>query len=157
MIAVFTADYFIVRKQKVKLTDLYRGSSDSIYWFWHGINWRGYVSWTCGFVPGIVGFASVNPAMTNVPQGAVKLFQMSFIIGYIISFIVHVVINFFFPPPGVGEYDEYDVYGTFTREEAEKLGVIPHESLAGEDTDEFLDPSEKDIQSVPNKIFKSLL
>lgn len=129
MIGTFTADYFIVRKQKLKLTDLYTGNSTSIYWFWHGINWRGVVSWTCGFVPGIVGFPSVNPNLTTVPIAAIKMFYISFIIGYPISFLVHAVLNTIFPPPGVGEIDEYDVYHTFTRDEALKLGVVPNDNF----------------------------
>ncbi|CCH41922.1 putative membrane protein [Wickerhamomyces ciferrii] len=159
MIGVFTADYYFVRKQKLKLSDLYRAEKDSIYWFWHGFNWRAYVSWICGFVPGIVGFPSVNPALEGkVPTGAIKIFYISFIVGYAIAFIVHVIINYFAPPPGIGEIDEYDIYHTFTRSEAEKLGVIPHE-----DTDEDLtessilpnDSTEKhNIQSVSNKLFK---
>jgi NCS1 family nucleobase:cation symporter-1 len=129
MIGVFTADYYIVRKQKLKLSDLYRGNSDSIYWFWHGINWRGITAWVCGFVPGIVGFPSVNPALTGVPEGAIKIFYISFIVGYPIAFLVHVVLNYFWPPPGVGVIDEYDIYKTFTKEEALKLGVTPNEAL----------------------------
>lgn len=137
MIGTFTADYFIVRHQKLKLTDLYTADSTSIYWFWHGINWRGIVSWVCGFVPGIIGFPSVNPANTNVPTAAIKMFYISFIIGYPISFIVHVILNTLFPPPGIGEIDEYDHFQTFTPDEARKLGVTPHESASA-----YVDDSE---------------
>lgn len=151
MIGVFTADYFLVRKQKIKLSDLYTGSTDSIYWFYKGINIRSYISWICGFVPGIIGFASVNPANTNVPTAAIKIFDISFIIGYPIAFIVHLIINYFFPPEGLGVIDEYDVFGTFTIEEANKLGVIPNESI-----DSSSNYEEKDIQSVTNKMLKSL-
>ncbi|ODV70615.1 nucleobase cation symporter-1 family protein CYBJADRAFT_195583 [Cyberlindnera jadinii NRRL Y-1542] len=128
MIGTFTADYYIVRKQKLKLTDLYSADPNSIYWFWYGFNWRAFVSWICGFVPGIIGFPSVNPNLTNVPKPAIKMFEISFIIGYPISFIIHVLINRVFPPVGLGEIDEYDFYHTFTREEALKLHVVPHDS-----------------------------
>lgn len=158
MIGVFTADYYLVRKQKLKLTDLYKADKTSIYWFWHGFNWRGYLSWVFGFIPGIVGFPSVNPAMKSVPKGAIKTFYISFIVGYVVSFASHYVLNLISPPPGIGEIDEYDVYHTFTRDEAEKLGVTPHSDDDEDSSDMILpnDSTEKhDIQSVTNNIFKA--
>jgi nucleobase:cation symporter-1, NCS1 family len=35
------------------------------------------------------------------------------------------VLNKLFPAEGMGDYDEVDYYGTFTSQEAAKLGVIP--------------------------------
>lgn len=157
MIGVFTCDYFLVRKQKLKLGDLYKANSESIYWFWHGFNWRGYLSWVFGFTPGIVGFPSVNPAMTGVPEGAIKLFYISFIIGYAVSFISHYILNKISPPPGLGEIDKYDTYHTFTRDEAEKLGVIPFDETEDDESELVLpnnSTDKHDIQSVTNDIYK---
>lgn len=123
MIGVFTCDYFFVRAQKVKLWDLYHADRTSIYWYFHGVNWRAIVSWVIGFTPGITGVASVNPANTSVPSGAVKNFQISFIIGYPLAFIIYYALSKIWPPVGVGEFDKIDYFGTFTPEEAEKLGV----------------------------------
>jgi DNA relaxase NicK len=38
-------------------------------------------------------------------------------------------LNHFFPVVGLGEIDEEDFFATFTAEEADKLGVIPHRRL----------------------------
>lgn len=127
MIGVFTCDYFFVRKQKLKLWDLYHADSDSVYWFVAGFNWRAYVAWILGFIPGITGVASVNPAVTSVPSGAIKAFQISFIVGYPLAFIIHYALSYFFPPAGLGEIDVVDHFGTFSEEEAIKLGVEPKE------------------------------
>lgn len=124
MIAIMTSDFFIVRKQKLKLIDLYNPSKDSIYWFTAGINWRAYVSWVCGFVPGITGFASVNPALASgVSEPAVKMFDISFIVGYATSFLVHVILNYFFSPKGLKEIDHIDYYHAFTNEESIQFGL----------------------------------
>lgn len=114
LIAVFTCDYFFVRHQKVKLTDLYQPSSQSIYWFWHGVNWRGYVSWIVGTAPFLPGLASLNPATAaSIPTGLTEASYAGFLCGYAISFILHYVLNRLFPAPGVGLYDETDTVGNF--------------------------------------------
>lgn len=38
------ADYFILRKRNLKLTDLYEMSPKSIYWYTNGVNWRAPVA-----------------------------------------------------------------------------------------------------------------
>lgn len=49
--------------------------------------------------------------------------------GFFISFIIFYTLSAVFPPAGLCEVDEIDVYGTFTPEEAAKLGVITNTSL----------------------------
>ncbi|KAI0463634.1 hypothetical protein LJB42_002638 [Komagataella kurtzmanii] len=136
MIGVMTCDYYFVRHQKLKLTDLYKADKSSIYWFYKGFNWRGFVAWICGFTPGITGFPSVNPNLTGVPTACIKMFYISFIIGYPIGFLVHLALNKLFPPPGLGEVDEYDYYHSFTEKEALKLGMAPSSELDRVSTDD---------------------
>ena len=45
------ADYHLVRHKKLKLNDLYTGNSTSIYWFYHGVNWRAPVAFLSGVWP----------------------------------------------------------------------------------------------------------
>lgn len=107
MIAVFTADYYVVRRKKVKLSDLYHPSPKGIYWFTRGVNFRSYASWILGFAPALGGMASVDPA-NEIPIGLTRTFYTGFITGYAISFTVHCVLNAVFPPVGLGEIDSYD-------------------------------------------------
>ncbi|EED16825.1 conserved hypothetical protein [Talaromyces stipitatus ATCC 10500] len=137
LIAVFTCDYFFVRHQKVKLTDLFQPSSQSIYWFWHGVNWRGFLSWLVGTAPFLPGLASLNPKTAdNIPIGLTQATYTGFLCGYVISFTLHYVLNKVSPPPGLGAFDVTDTFGTFSYEEAEKLGIrtletdMPYESGA---------------------------
>ncbi|KAF3407844.1 Thiamine transporter THI72 [Talaromyces pinophilus] len=131
LIAVFTCDYFFVRHQRVKLTDLYNPSSQSIYWFWHGVNWRGFVSWIVGAAPFLPGLASLNPSTANtIPIGLTEATYTGFLCGYVISFGLHYLINKVFPPDGAGLSDEVDTFGTFSDEEAEKLGVLKLETAS---------------------------
>lgn len=129
MIGVFTCDYFFVRKEKIKLGDLFSTKRDGIYWYWYGFNLRAYASWISGVIPGIVGIGSVNPKLEGkIPSGAIKVFQISFVIGYVISFLMHLLLSrVLFPPQGTGEVDTIDYYGTFTEKEALKLGIEPND------------------------------
>ncbi|KAL1858723.1 hypothetical protein VTK73DRAFT_7809 [Phialemonium thermophilum] len=125
LMGVFTADYYVVRGQKIKLSDLYDSSPKGRYWFVGGVNPRAYVAWILGFAPSIGGMASLDPA-NHIPLGLTRTFYTGFLTGYAISFLAHWGLNKAFPPAGLGEIDTYDSYGTFTPEEAAKLGVEPH-------------------------------
>ncbi|KAL2817247.1 permease for cytosine/purines, uracil, thiamine, allantoin-domain-containing protein [Aspergillus cavernicola] len=125
MMGVFTADYYLARRQKVKLSDLYHPGSKGIYYFTRGINFRAYVSWILGWVPTIGGMAMVNPA-NSIPSDLVETYYTGFITGYVISFLAHWGLNVVFPPKGLGEVDSYDSFGTFTPEEAASLGIEPN-------------------------------
>ncbi|KAJ9621383.1 hypothetical protein H2204_011944 [Knufia peltigerae] len=122
MMGVFTSEYYMVRKRRVKLSDLYHCDPRGLYYFWRGINVRAYVSTAVGIAPFIGGMASVNPS-NSIPVGLTRTFYLGFIAGYIISFLTQWGLSVLFPPAGLGEVDQYDTFGTFTPEEAQKLGI----------------------------------
>lgn len=96
------ADYFVVRKRTLVMEDLYIQSPESIYWFWHGFNWRPLVAWLIGLAPLFPGFImSVKNA--DAWNGWVKLFHIDFYVGVSISFVAMVLVNKVFPPPHLGE------------------------------------------------------
>ncbi|KIW90261.1 uncharacterized protein Z519_08905 [Cladophialophora bantiana CBS 173.52] len=101
---VMLADYHVVRRTKLKLNDLYTGDSSSIYWFNKGVNWRAIVAFFSGvwpLLPGLVG--TVNGITDASFVGWIRLYNLTFIVGLAMSFFVFWVLNFFFPPPGLGE------------------------------------------------------
>ncbi|KAK5205416.1 hypothetical protein LTR41_008870 [Exophiala xenobiotica] len=101
---VMLADYHLVRRRKLKLNDLYTGNSSSIYWFNKGVNWRAPVAFMSGvwpLIPGLVG--TVNSSTSPSFTGWIRLYNLTFIVGLAMSFGVFWALNFFFPPPGLGE------------------------------------------------------
>jgi NCS1 family nucleobase:cation symporter-1 len=134
MVGLMVCDFWVIRHRKFKLSDLYVPNESSIYWYWHGFNWRAFASWLVGIAPALPGFINaVNPSI-SVPAGAQNIFYIAYIEGFAVAFAVYYVLNYFFPVPGIGEIDEEDYFATFTPEEAAKLGVIPHARLLdGED------------------------
>jgi NCS1 family nucleobase:cation symporter-1 len=118
---IMLADYHVIRKAKLKVNDLYNGTSSSIYWFNKGINWRAIVSFLAGVWPllrkkshevvrirsnisilaGLVG--TVNSITDPGFVGWIRLYNLTFIVGLTISFVVFWTLNWCFPPPGLGE------------------------------------------------------
>lgn len=126
IIGIQVCDYWLVRRRKLKLSDLYHPRPDGIYYFVKGFNPRSFVAWVLGFATQLPGFsANVTPDRVQVGQAWNELFYLAFPLGFAISFSVHYVINYIWPPAGLGVVDETDYFGTFEPDEALRLGVAP--------------------------------
>ncbi|EPQ55582.1 hypothetical protein GLOTRDRAFT_138462 [Gloeophyllum trabeum ATCC 11539] len=111
---IMVTDYHILRSRRLKLSHLYLPNPSSDYWFWHGLNWRAPIAWVLGVFPSMPGFAaSVTPASVQVNAGWTHVYYMSWLLSFFISGSAWMVLNTVWPPPGVGEVDEKDVFGTF--------------------------------------------
>ncbi|KAL2432210.1 Transporter aclS [Exophiala dermatitidis] len=133
MCGIQICDYFFIRRRLVKLTDLYSPSKSGLYYYFKGFNPRAFVAWVCGWAPQLPGFvANVNTTVT-IPKASMEMYYLAFPLGLAISFTVYYVLNRVFPPPGIGEYDDVDYYGTFSPDEAAKLGVAIVEVSTGEE------------------------
>jgi NCS1 family nucleobase:cation symporter-1 len=51
--AILIVDYYILRKGNWKIPDLFKGGSESIYWYWHGINFRSLTVYVIAFIPAL--------------------------------------------------------------------------------------------------------
>ncbi|KAI9164050.1 hypothetical protein HJFPF1_05685 [Paramyrothecium foliicola] len=124
IIGIQVCDYWLIRKANVKLSDLFNPGPGSIYYFWRGFNLRSFVAWFLGFSTQLPGFAAtVTPDKVKVGESWIHLFNLAFPLGFTISFAAHYAINYVFPPPGLGQIDLEDEYGTFTQDEASKIGI----------------------------------
>lgn len=127
IIGIQVCDYWLIRRRKLKLSDLYHPRPDGIYYFVKGINPRSFISWVVGFVTQLPGFAAnVTPDSVHVGHAWNELFYMAFPLGFVISFTVHYVLNRIWPPHGLGLVDDTDYYGTFDPDEAMRLGIAPN-------------------------------
>lgn len=133
MVGIMICDYFILRKRRVKLSDLYHPGKDGLYYFWNGINWRSFVSWAIGWSYLLPGFAHAVTPSIKVPEACTNLYYLAFPLGFAVSFSVHFCINTAFPPVGLQEIDDVDYFGTFTETEAAKMGVAVSETIESED------------------------
>ncbi|EEP81167.1 predicted protein [Uncinocarpus reesii 1704] len=141
MCGMMISEYWIVRSRKIKLSDLYHPRRDGIYYFWYGMNPRAFTAWVFGFAPLLPGFVNaVNPSI-SVPEGCVQMYYLAYPLGFAISFVVYIVLNKVFPPPGLGEVDDVDQFGTFTPEEAARLGMAAGDEMIFNDFKDGEKPS----------------
>lgn len=137
MVGIQICDYFLIKNQKIKLSDLYTPSYTGVYYYFYGVNPRAFAAWVCGWATQMPGFiATVNTNIT-VPDAMMKMFYLAFPLGFAFSFIIYYGLCKAFPPVGAGSYDDIDYYATFTSDEAAKLNVIvPEETMAGKLSEE---------------------
>ncbi|RDA83983.1 hypothetical protein CP532_6965 [Ophiocordyceps camponoti-leonardi (nom. inval.)] len=101
---ILLADYHFTRRRKLNLQDLFTGDDSSIYWFHHGFNWRAFVAFFSGvgpLLPGLIG--KVNGDESEALTGWIRLYNLTFLAGLSISFLVFWLLNFLVPVKGLGE------------------------------------------------------
>ena len=108
----------------MKLSDLYHGREEGVYFFWRGVNWRSFAAWIVGWSYLLPGFVKAVAPGVEVPAACTHLYYLAFPLGFAVSFAVYYGLNLVSPPDGLGEIDEVDGFGTFTEQEAGKLGVV---------------------------------
>ncbi|EXJ82513.1 hypothetical protein A1O3_06326 [Capronia epimyces CBS 606.96] len=122
MTGVMFADYFLLRKRLIKLTDLYENNSGSIYWYWLGMNWRALAAWAMGVWINLPGFAEfVRYGTAKELSGWSHLYYISYPLGLTLSVLTYLALNKLSPVAGLGVVDDLDYFGTFGPAETRSL------------------------------------
>ncbi|KAF2160901.1 hypothetical protein M409DRAFT_37668 [Zasmidium cellare ATCC 36951] len=104
-IGILVGYYFIVYKQRVLIEHLYRvGKDSSIYWYFHGVNWRAIFAWLVGVVPHLPGFLHAVSSTIWVSNGAAHLYQLTSITSSLFAFLTTVLLAYLFPVKSQAEY-----------------------------------------------------
>ncbi|KIK36197.1 hypothetical protein CY34DRAFT_109627 [Suillus luteus UH-Slu-Lm8-n1] len=98
---ILLADYFVVRRCVIKLEDCYIGDKRSIYWYRNGIHWRAPLAWVLGVFPTMPGLIMITRDATTWNVW-VRMFNITFFLGLLISFVAFSVICWVSPPGNVG-------------------------------------------------------
>ena len=110
---IMFADYFLIRKRTMKLTDLFDESPTALYWYASGWNWRAVIAWTMGVWPLMPGLVQRGMAPAEFWPGWTRLYQLSWFLGCIVSGVVYLLLDNFWPMPGRTCVDDVDFFGTF--------------------------------------------
>ncbi|RPD58302.1 NCS1 nucleoside transporter family [Lentinus tigrinus ALCF2SS1-7] len=130
---VMVSDYLVVRRSRLRLAHLYMPKPASIYYFTYGVNFRAVVAWIFGVWPLMPGFINaVSPSPVGISEGWTRCYDLAWPLGFTLSAFVHVGLSMAFPPIGLGEVDEEDVYGTFNEEKIEGDGGLEESTSDGE-------------------------
>lgn len=125
---IMLADYFLIRRQKIQISQLYTGSKDGSYWYLGGFHWRAFIAWVVCFVPAMPGMiANVNPNVT-VSGGIYNYFLGNYLFGFAEAAVLYTILCLVSRPKGAGSQDAIDMYGTFDDESAYRKGMAPFES-----------------------------
>lgn len=98
---VMISDYYIVRKGKLIVPDLYSMTSGSTYMYRYGISWRAYLCYILGIAINVTGFAGSVGA--KVPIGGTYIYNLNYFAGFIVSLLTYWLVCHFFPVPGCNE------------------------------------------------------
>ncbi|KAK5996885.1 Uridine permease [Cladobotryum mycophilum] len=104
MTGLMVSHYLIVNKRKLKIDDLYRGNSDSIYWYTWGVNFRAPVAWVIGVAPCLPGFIAAVNTSVKVPDGVTELYYLNYLYGFLSSALVYAVLHWIFPSKDVDAF-----------------------------------------------------
>lgn len=113
LMGVMFADYFLLRKTTVKLTDLYGSGPQSIYWYAKGWNIRAAVAWIAGAWFLIPGLAQRAVVPKDICPGWTRLYQLSWFLGCIVPGLSYLLLDYFWPIQDKLAVDDDDYFGTF--------------------------------------------
>jgi NCS1 family nucleobase:cation symporter-1 len=131
MCGIQICHYWLTCHRRIKLSDLYDPHKAGIYYYTKGINYRSFVAWVVGWATQMPGFINaVNPSII-VATPLMELYYLAFPLGFVISFLLYWGLNVIDEPTGVDEMDEVDYFGTFTPEEAQKMGLREASDIEG--------------------------
>jgi NCS1 family nucleobase:cation symporter-1 len=88
---VLFSDYYLVRCQHLETSELFSGSSDGLYYYTWGINWRAYVAYIAGILINAAGFA--GEVGVQVPPAIMKMYKLNFFLGIITSGGVYYILH----------------------------------------------------------------
>ncbi|KEY68266.1 hypothetical protein S7711_07020 [Stachybotrys chartarum IBT 7711] len=104
--AIIILDYWVIRKKAWKIPDLFQGGPEYIYWYTHGINFRAWSVYIITVIPSLPGL--VMSIMGRTEGAAVRIYQITYIVGLTLGIILYMAVNKLFPPPGLGISEEFD-------------------------------------------------
>ncbi|KAK5050909.1 hypothetical protein LTR84_003468 [Exophiala bonariae] len=111
---IMFADYFLLRKRTMKLTDLFEESSKSIYWYWRGWNWRAAIAWLSSVWCLLPGLIQRGVAPKAIWPGWTHLYWLAWFLGCFISGAIYMCLELIWPIANKTTVDEEDYFGTFS-------------------------------------------
>jgi cytosine/uracil/thiamine/allantoin permease len=76
---VMVADFYLVRKMRVRLSELYKSHGD--FWYSGGVNWRAFPAWIIGWAPTIGGLVLASNPKLSGPKALYQLYFVAFFYG----------------------------------------------------------------------------
>ncbi|KAJ7130115.1 NCS1 nucleoside transporter family [Mycena crocata] len=93
---ILLADYYVYRRRKLNVADLFRKESSSLYWYTHGFNLRAMGAFILALIPNLPGFADkVNNRNGHI--AATYIFSLVWPIGVVVGAVCYLFFNLAWP------------------------------------------------------------
>lgn len=138
IISIIVCDYFLIRKMKYKLSQVFEIKGD--YYYNYGFNFRAYISFILGVAPGLPGMAYQVKSFNN-SSGILNFYYGDTFFAFLISFTTYYVLCWFFPI-SFTDCDDEDYYNAFTEKERLKYNLKPFNEIESE-TYEIIEIADK--------------
>jgi NCS1 family nucleobase:cation symporter-1 len=87
---VLICDYYVIRKTKLDLVELYQARGP--YWYWGGWNPKAMIALAAGILPNLPGFLGTIK-VAKVPAVWMSLYSYAWFVGFGISFAVYAALT----------------------------------------------------------------
>ena len=130
---ILVSDFYLVRNKKLDIRAMY--DPNGRYRYYHGWNWRAWLTFSTAVGPILPGFAqSINPNL-QISDGAKHLYTFSWMWGFVVCVLMYYVICKYVSPP-TESLVEVAVFPPRTEEEEQALAA-GNVIEAPSDTDSF--------------------
>lgn len=90
---IMLADYFILRRQRLDIDDLFTDNAKSQYWYHRGFNPSAFISWLVGVAMCLPGFLHVVGAFPNAPMLFRAIYDAAFFVGFFVGGGLHIALT----------------------------------------------------------------
>ncbi|SCW04631.1 LAFE_0H17810g1_1 [Lachancea fermentati] len=136
LVAIYISEYFYVRRRILKLSHCYINTSDSLYWYHGGFNFKAILCFLCGCAPGLPGLINAANPGIEINLGIYHFYEGSFIFQFAITFLLYMIASHVWKSP-VGDRDDIDLFDTYTIEECSRIGMVPFSEDKEEDQSSY--------------------
>jgi NCS1 family nucleobase:cation symporter-1 len=99
MTGILIADFWIVRKQKLKIPDLYQ--ENGIYYYTHGWNIRAFGVFFVSIAPSMPGLVATCGGY-SIAEGWLRVYYAAYFVGMALGFVLYTSVCYVYPPEGLG-------------------------------------------------------
>ncbi|KAJ9607392.1 hypothetical protein H2200_008465 [Cladophialophora chaetospira] len=115
-LGIIVGHYFVLQRQRIRVSDLYHVGDNSIYWYTFGCNWRAFVAWLVGVTSHLPGFlATLNKSIT-VSAASKNLYTLTSMTSFTFAFATILILSYAFPVRRQREFAD-----SHTRQQARQL------------------------------------
>jgi nucleobase:cation symporter-1, NCS1 family len=119
---ILVSDFYLIRKMKLDIRDMY--NPNGIYRYFHGWNWRAWLTFSIAVGPIMPGFVNaINPNLT-ISRGAEEIYCIAWSWGFFSCVVnYYIICRYISPPPNLIDEAVFPPR-TLEEEEAQKNGRL---------------------------------